>query len=99
MTVFDELQALVISIGEHSLNAIGRENVRALDLRLDPRTNEASMRIVLSDNSDPAQMQALQSLFEVELLFTDEAVLSFAFAQELDEQRATARAIPQFSYA
>ncbi len=99
MTAFDELQALTISIGEQSLNAIGRDNLRALEVQLDPRTYHATMTIVLRSNDDRAQTDALHELFEVENLFADEAVLSYVFAERLDRERATAEFMPQFSFA
>lgn len=99
MTGYDELQALTISIGEHSLNAIGRDNLQALEVQLDPRTSHATMTIVLRSNDDVAQTDALRQLFDVENLFADEAVLSYVFAERLDHERAAADFMPQFSYA
>ena len=99
MTGYDELQALTISIGEHSLNAIGRDNLRAMDVLLDPRTHNATMTIVLRANDDESQTDAIRELFEVERLFADEAVLSYVFAEALDNEKASLNAMPQFSYA
>ncbi|MFJ2535845.1 hypothetical protein [Microbacterium maritypicum] len=99
MTGYDELQALTISIGEHSLTAIGREKLRALEVQLDPRTNHATMTIVLRANDDESQTDALRELFDVEHLFADEVVLSYVFAETLDNEKSSTVTMPQFSYA
>lgn len=99
MSGLDEFQALTTSIGEYSLDTIGRDHLRALRVTLDTRTMNADLVIVLEENSDEEQVATLRELFEVERVFADEAVLSYQFAEALDDEMADRASVPLFSYA
>lgn len=100
MSGLDEFQALTTSIGEYSLDTIGRENLRGLRVTLDPRSLNAEMVLVLTENSDMLQKSVLRDLFEIERVFADDAVLSYQFAEALDDDNAEAlTSVPLFSYA
>jgi hypothetical protein len=91
---------LARSIGEHSVSYIGRENLRALSVEVNPITMEAEIEIVLTDASEDNRRSALEALHEVEELFWDDIVVGHNFVGELHEHdRATADARRQFQYA
>jgi hypothetical protein len=99
MSGLDEIQALTTSIGEFSLDTIGKSKLRGLRVTLDPRSLNAEMVIVLKKNTDSQQKSVLRSLFEVERVFADDAVLSYHFADDLVDDEATLGMVPLFSYA
>lgn len=57
------------------------------------------MTIVLNVNNDEVQTTTLRDLFEVENLFADEDVMSYVFAEALDDETSPSVTTPQFSYA
>jgi len=100
MAGMDENSALAASLGEFTVDTIGRESLDGLHVLLDTRAGEAWMIVVLRDNSDAEQRRAIEKLFEVEDVFADEVSLSFVFATEIpDEVRALTSSKAVFSYA
>lgn len=95
-----EIRALTTSIGEHSVDNIGKENVRGLQVLYDDLDCSAAITVELADNAEQMQRAALASLIEVEQLFYDEAVLSFHFVDDIaahGDMRVARK--PQYSYA
>jgi hypothetical protein len=91
---------LAQSIGENSVSYIGKENLRALSVEVNPVTMEADIEIVLRDAREDNRRAALEALREVEELFWDEIVIGHNFVGELHaHDRATADARRQFQYA
>lgn len=100
MTQMDDAQALVTSIGEFTLDALGRERLNGMWVTLDPRTSRGDVLIALADNSDAEQKAVLLELFDVEAVYLDEAVLTFRFVDGPDAVASDAhQATPIYAYA
>ena len=95
----DDFSILTQSIGEYAVSVLGPENLRGLQVLMNPRDLTGHISIVLEDESDESQKQILRSLFDVERVFFDEAVLSFSFVREIDADLAESTATPIYSYA
>jgi hypothetical protein len=94
----DELQALTTSIGEYTLDVLGRENLTGLQVTLDKRDRGAFMLIALADGSDEEQRRVIAEMFEVEKVFVDEAVLTYLFVDEIMSGATVDASTPQYSY-
>lgn len=94
-----ELQALTRSIGEHSLNAIGQENLSGMQATLDARTLVCTLQLALRSNSSRSQLDAISALGEVEELFFDDAVLAFQFVEKIETGAERQLAQLQYSYS
>ena len=79
MSAVDEVQALTQSIGEHAVQAIGREHLAALAVVVNPIDLTARITVGLRENSDYEQQRALEALFEVQELFFEDASMTFGF--------------------
>ncbi|MEV8269169.1 hypothetical protein AB0P19_02405 [Microbacterium oleivorans] len=100
MTQMDEAQALVTSIGEFTLDALGRDRLNGLWVSLDPRTARGDVVVALADNSDAEQKAVLLELFDVEAVYMDEVVLTFRFVDGPDAIESDARqTTPIYAYA
>lgn len=95
----DDLQILTQSIGEYAVDTVGRENIRGLQVVMNPVDQTAQIAVVLADDSDESQKAALRALFDVEAVYLDEAVLSFAFVDDLEQADAAFAARQVYSYA
>jgi len=99
MSTLNDLQALTTSIGEYTLDTIGRESVKGLQVMIESIDHQGRVSVALKDNSDAEQKRVLRELFEIEQLYFDEAALSFSFVENLDDVTATEVSAPVFSYA
>lgn len=99
MSVMDEFQALTTSIGEYTVDTIGRVNLRGLQVTMDTRTSSASILVALRDNSDEQQKEALRALLIIEDIYLDEAVLSYRFVDEVTADGQAREVAPRFSFA
>lgn len=100
MTQIEDSDVLVTSIGEMTVDTIGREHLLALSVTLDPRTHRGDILIALSDNSDEVQKATIRDIFEIESMFADEAVLTFRFVDRPDQVTSDApQAAPIYAYA
>lgn len=100
MTELGTADALVTSIGEFTVDTIGKDHLLGIWVTIDPRTHRGDMLIALSDNSDEAQKAAIRDILEVEDVFADDAVLNFRFVASPDELGAeTPESAPIYAYA
>lgn len=99
MTATDEQRALTASIGEFTLDLLGREKISGLRVTFDPRERSAFMTIVLRDDSDESQRRVIGELFEVERVFAEDAVLTYVFVDHIEKDPAEASSELEFSYA
>lgn len=95
----DDFQILTQSIGEYAVDTVGRDNLRALELIMNPRDMTGHLSIALTDGSADAQKTVLRALFDVEQVFFDEAVLSYSFVDEIDDDEVVPAAASKYSYA
>jgi hypothetical protein len=99
MTNMDDLQVLTTSIGEYTVDTLGRENLRGLQVTMDRRNLVGHIAIALQDNTDMQQKSAIKDLLEIEQMYFDEAVLSFSFVEEIDADSVATSSVPQYSLA
>lgn len=97
MTGMDELEALAQSIGEHTIEAIGREAFSGIQVTVDRRNMSAQISILLADDSDDEQLRVIRQLFDVEQIFVDEVVISYSFVSAIAEPVEQRETIRQFS--
>ncbi len=83
MAGLDEGTALAVSLGEHTVDSIGRDHLLGLHLSLNTRACEAHIIVALKDNTDDEQRRAIEKLIEVEESFAEDATVSFVFATEI----------------
>jgi F0F1-type ATP synthase beta subunit len=84
MSDLAELGALTQSIGEHSVEAIGAENLQGLTAELNVRDYSCTVRVSLKDNSYERQLDVLSKMFDVEELFSDEAIVAVHFVDQIE---------------
>lgn len=99
MTVADANQALTQSIGEHSVQALGRSHISELSVVLSNIDMTCRVVVALEKNTDKEQRRALNKLFEVQELFFDEVAMSFDFGTENDLPTAHLSSQRQYSFA
>lgn len=99
MAIDNESKALAESIGEHCLSAVKSPNLRGISISFSLRTAECLVSIALADNSEQRQLEVLDELIQVRSLFIGEAVISFAFVQQLPITAGVQVQQPSYSYA
>lgn len=99
MTAVDEVSALTQSIGEYAVQMVGKENLAELAVVLNPADLTARVSLVLKDNNEATQRDALEALFEVQELFFEDASMMFTFGHMRDMEDAEQGAQRQFQYA
>ncbi len=99
MSGMDELQALAQSIGEYTVDLIGRDNLDALQVTVDRRNRSAQVSIELKKPSDAEQLRVLDVMFELEQMYFEEVVLSYSFVEAIDATADDRETVRQFSYA
>lgn len=101
-TLLDSNEILTRSIGEHAVDAIGRDHLRSLSVLFDARDATCTVSFVLSENTDGEQLRAIDKLLDVQQLFMDEASMEFRIDDEseldADEDRHSVSQ-RQFCYA
>ncbi len=76
----DSDQALVNSLGEYTVTAIGRSHLRTLTATYDHVNGLAHIEICLSDDSWDARAHAIDKMLEVREMFLDEVSIDYAFS-------------------
>lgn len=99
MSDHDEFNVLVTAVGEYTLSALGRDNLRGLRVTLDHHEMSCHVTIALENNSDANQKHAIQQMFDVEQIYFDELVMSFSLVESLDDVEAPRESVPQYSFA
>ncbi|WP_243063167.1 hypothetical protein [Humibacter sp. RRB41] len=99
MSDVNDLQALTTSIGEYTLDTLGKETVTGLQVSMDGVDHNGRITVALKDNSDAEQKRVLRELFEIEQMYFDEAALSFDFVQDIDEVSLLHPEAKSFIYA
>jgi hypothetical protein len=99
MTALNEFEALTHSIGEYSVDTLGKDNLSGLQVVVNPRETSGFVTIALRDQSDEAQREAIAEMFEVERTYADEVSLTFVFVDSIDATMAATASVPQYSYA
>ncbi len=100
MSDFPDFDVLAESIGETTIGFIGKENIRALAVEIDPRVHEAEVEIVLRHDDEDHRRAALRAFSDVAGIFWDEMVLSHNFVGQLrDRTRSVADSRRQFQFA
>jgi hypothetical protein len=97
MQEMDEAQALVTSIGEFTLETLGKENISQLSVTVDG--TDCDLAVVLRDNSDQAQEEALRKIFEVEQVYFDDVVMNIDFSGSGERFFAQKDRVALYSYA
>lgn len=91
----DEFQAIIVSLGEHLVQSVGKENLESLTVVGEPSLFTADVHIGLDDGSWAAEERAIDKVLEVIGLFDDEGLhVSYCFvpdALERIEQQAAAK--------
>ena len=96
----DASEALTTAIGEFCVDTVGQDKLTGLEVTFDPRESSAFITMSLRDNSDAAQREAINHMFEVERVFNDDASLTYIFVRhiEAETEEAQTRAL-RFSFA
>jgi hypothetical protein len=95
----DDLQVLTTSIGEFTVDVLGRDALRDLQVTLDVRSLDCHIAIALEDNSERQQRAVIKELLDIERMYFDEVVLSFSFVESIERDPAELSAVPQYSFA
>ncbi|WP_314148439.1 hypothetical protein [uncultured Leifsonia sp.] len=99
MTGVNDLQALTTSIGEFTVDALGRESIAGLQVVMEAVDHLGHISIALKDNSDAEQKRVLRELFEIERMYYDDAALAFEFVDAVDPDLPAKSNVPVYSYA
>jgi len=100
MNVRPESADLAASIGSLSVDLVGRDNLRGLQVFIDNLNHVGTISVALYDNTDSAQKNALVELADVERAFFDDAILSFSFVRDIDHApQSLEPSVRHFSYA
>ncbi|WP_426624333.1 hypothetical protein ACPPVW_17490 [Leifsonia sp. McL0607] len=99
MPGLDEFAALTRAIGEYTVEALGKENLSALQVVAHPREFSAFVEIALEDRSDAAQRRAIEVMFEVEQVYWDEIALTYVFVDQIEDTDDVEASQLQYSYA
>lgn len=78
----DDFEALISSLGEHSVDYIGKDNLRQLAVFGDPGNLSARIEICLEENSWAEQTRAIDRMLELRRMFLDEISIDYAFLNE-----------------
>lgn len=95
----DDAAILVESIGLCAVSTIGEDHLRALSVELDPDEMHAHLSVTLRHERDDEFMRAIQKLAELELLFVEEASLTWEFEDSRGQVRSVNSNIKQYSFA
>lgn len=99
MSAVDEIAALTQSIGEHAVQAIGRDNLESLTVVTNANDMTARIAVELIDNNAETQAEALEELFSVQDLFFEEVSMTFAFGVDAIPDGVQVTGQRQYSYA
>ena len=100
MNVRPESADLAASIGTLSVDLVGRDKLRGLQVFMDNLNHVGTVSVALNDNTDSAQKNALSELADVERAFFDDAILSFSFVRDIDHSpQSLEPSVRHFSYA
>lgn len=88
----NEFEALIHSLGEHTVITLGRDNIRRIDVFGDPTDTTAHIEIVLRDQSWESMAAAVEKMIEVREMFFAEISIDYRFASEDSETPASAAA-------
>lgn len=99
MAVADELQVLTTSIGEFTVDTLGRDTINGLQIVMEAVDHLGHVSIALKSNTDAEQKRVLRELFEIERMYYDEAALAFEFVDAVDPDLAARENLPVYSYA
>lgn len=89
--VLDSVSSLTQSIGEHSVDSIGRDRLLSLKVLFDSRDSRCKVSFVLADNSDAEQLRAIDRLLDIQMLFLDEASIEFCIEDESSLEKSSSR--------
>lgn len=92
MADMQEIQALVQSLGETTVNTLGKANLARLDIFVDSPNGTAFAEIALHDNTWAQQSMAIDRMLEVRETFFDELAIEYRFITMDSETRAAAEA-------
>lgn len=98
MSTVNDIQALTTSIGEYTLETIGRDSIKGLQVTMEDVDHQGCVSVALKDNSDAEQKRVLRELLGIEQIYFDEAALTFAFVESLDDMESRRVSAPLFSY-
>lgn len=86
----DEFGALVHSLGEHSVDYIGKDRLKLLTVSGDPHSMSARVEICLQDNSWEEQTFVIDKMVEIRTMFLNELSIDYVFVDEDNCTRASA---------
>lgn len=95
----NEFAALTHAIGEYTVEALGKDNLNALQVVANERELSAFIEIALNDPSDVAQRAAIATMIEVEEMYSGEIVLTYVFVDEIGDLEDVNASQLQYSYA
>lgn len=96
----EDFDALVQSLGESTVDYLGKDRLRQLQIMADHVTGTANIEICLEDNTWESQTRAIERMIEIRDMFLDEISISYVFVDEdtCMEKRSHAHA-PEYSFA
>ncbi|WP_413456024.1 hypothetical protein ACLQ8T_05980 [Glutamicibacter sp. FR1] len=95
----DDAEVLVQSIGLHAVSAIGKENLRALEVALDAENGEAHIVVVLQNETEEQILRATDKLNDLQILFLGEVSINWAFEEPGSRTRTVRATEKQYQYA
>lgn len=93
----DEFEALVHSLGENTVDYLGKDRLRHLAITADPVTGTAHVEICLQDDSWASRERAIETMVDIRRLFLDDIAIEYAFSDE--SCMTTPQAQVEYQYA
>lgn len=91
----DDFEALIHSLGEHSVDYIGKDRLRQLVVFGDALSETARIEICLTENTWSEQTRVIERMLELRAMFLDELSLDYLF---VDEDNCTRTAAERSDY-
>lgn len=85
----NEFQALVSSLGEHSVAYIGKDNLRSLEVVADSHDHTAEVAIQLAVDSWENREAAIDAMIDVRGMFLGEMAIGYHFVEKDETVRST----------
>ena len=88
MSLVNEFEATIHSLGEHVLTYLGRDHVQAVTIWGDGLSGTADISIVMVDASWATEERAIEKMVEVREMFIDDVAIDYRFDLEGSASRA-----------
>lgn len=94
----NDFEAIIASLGEHSVDYLGRDSLSQLVVRCDSIGESARIEIWLTRNTWDEQSRAVSRMPEIRRMFLDEISIDYVFMSE-DAETEDAASRSDFAYA